>query len=536
MKWATRLLLSGIAVMPVSSQLPGLGTVEEHPPLLVHYCTKALGCIPKSKAVVIDANWRWIHDNKSVNCYDHNQWSSTLCPDVETCAKKCHIEGISRDKYNSTYGVTTDVESVRLNFVSSSGNVGSRLYLMDTDAEYESFKLLNRELAFDVDVSMLPCGVNGAVYFVQMDSDGGMARYAGNKAGAAYGAGYCDAQCPRDVKFINGEPNILDWGPIPGVPNSGVGKYGSCCVEMDVWEANSRATAYTPHPCNTSKQTRCEDPTSCGEGDARDKGLCDKDGCDMQTYRLGKRSFYGRGASFDVDSTRPFTIVTQFVTDDHTDDGSLTEIRRHYIQDGKKIPTPTVSFSTGPETFDSITAGYCSAEVSAFNASSTFDERGGMRSMGDAAKDGMVLVLSLWDDYLSHMLWLDSTVPPNSTKPGAARGPCPTDSGDPGKLEPGSKAYVTYSRIRFGEIGTTDEIFSPAPPMPPSPPPPPLCAKAYAQCGGKTPDGRNWTGPSCCPPGYNCTGNPYYKGCTPCDDHDVSGGELEVVHERHVRG
>lgn len=55
------------------------------------------------------------------------------------------------------------------------------------------FKLLNREFSFEVDVSKLPCGANGAVYFVEMDADGGMAKNPTNKAGAAYGTGYCDA-------------------------------------------------------------------------------------------------------------------------------------------------------------------------------------------------------------------------------------------------------------------------------------------------------------------------------------------------------
>ena len=36
-------------------------------------------------------------------------------------------------------------------------------------------------------------------------------RYPGNTAGAKFGTGYCDAQCPHDVKFINGEANLLDW-------------------------------------------------------------------------------------------------------------------------------------------------------------------------------------------------------------------------------------------------------------------------------------------------------------------------------------
>ena len=30
---------------------------------------------------------------------------------------------------------------------------------------------------------------------------------SGNQVGAGFGTGYCDAQCPHDVKYINGEPN-----------------------------------------------------------------------------------------------------------------------------------------------------------------------------------------------------------------------------------------------------------------------------------------------------------------------------------------
>jgi cellulose 1,4-beta-cellobiosidase len=52
----------------------------------------------------------------------------------------------------------------------------------------------------DVDLSGLPCGFNGALYFVSMDADGGLKKYSTNKAGAKYGTGYCDAQCPRDLK------------------------------------------------------------------------------------------------------------------------------------------------------------------------------------------------------------------------------------------------------------------------------------------------------------------------------------------------
>lgn len=80
-------------------------------------------------------------------------------------------------------------------------------------------------------MSQLPCGLNGALYFVQMDEDGGLSKYPTNKAGAKYGTGYCDTQvlpiqcsireiltvkqCPHDIKFINGLANVESWNPSP---------------------------------------------------------------------------------------------------------------------------------------------------------------------------------------------------------------------------------------------------------------------------------------------------------------------------------
>merc|ERR1711979_109534 len=117
--------------------------------------------------------------------------------------------------------------------------------MMDGDDKYMMFHLKNREFTLDVDVSALPCGLNGAVYFVEMDESGGKSQK--NKAGAKYGTGYCDAQCPHDIKFIDGEANVIDWAPNPNDQsnNMGAGKYGACCAEMDIWEANSMASAFT---------------------------------------------------------------------------------------------------------------------------------------------------------------------------------------------------------------------------------------------------------------------------------------------------
>ena len=111
----------------------------------------------------------------------------------------------------------SDGTELKLDFVTVgeySTNIGSRVFLLDSSEEtYHMFYLKNREFTMDVDVSNLPCGINGAVYFVEMDEDAGMSKYPTNEAGPAFGTGYCDAQCPHDLKFITGEANILEWTP-----------------------------------------------------------------------------------------------------------------------------------------------------------------------------------------------------------------------------------------------------------------------------------------------------------------------------------
>merc|ERR1712071_343026 len=144
-----------------------------------------------------------------------------------------------------------DIQPHRLDFVTEgeySTNIGPRTFLMKDDYAYHLFQLKNKEFTYTVDDSNLDCGLNGALYFVQMDADGGKSKY-GN-AGAQMGLGYCDAQCPHDLKFINGEANMEDWIPSEADKNAGTGKYGSCCTEIDIWEANKISTAYTMHACS----------------------------------------------------------------------------------------------------------------------------------------------------------------------------------------------------------------------------------------------------------------------------------------------
>ena len=100
------------------------------------------------------------------------------------------------------------------------------------------------------------------------------------------------------LELTSSQANSEGWSGQENDPNAGNGKYGSCCPEMDIWEANSVSTAYTPHPCRASGQTRCEG-TDCGVGD-RYASLCDADGCDFNSYRMGDTSFYGKGLTLDT--------------------------------------------------------------------------------------------------------------------------------------------------------------------------------------------------------------------------------------------
>ncbi|KAF2794330.1 glycoside hydrolase family 7 protein [Melanomma pulvis-pyrius CBS 109.77] len=433
----------------VSGQGVGSYQSETHPKMTWQQCSGTGGssCKSVSGEVVIDANWRWLHvKGDYTNCYDGNKWNTTLCSSNDKCSTSCVVEGAD---YPATYGITASGNALTLKFVtkgSYSTNIGSRTYLMKDTNTYQTFNLIGNEFTFDVDVSQLPCGLNGALYFVVMDAKGQ------GTAGAKYGTGYCDGQCPRDLKFINGKANAVGWQPSSNDQNAGVGERGSCCAEMDVWEANSISTALTPHSCDSATFVECSGDNCGGTySGTRYSGPCDANGCDFNPYRLGVTDFYGKGKT--VDTSKPFTVVTQFLGSGTT----LSEIKRYYVQGSKVIenPQPKTPGITG----NSITQAWCDAENAANKEEVyPFKDHGGMQSMANGMAKGMVLVMSLWDDHYANMLWLDSTYPTDAdaSTPGAARGDCATSSGVPADVESkNGNAQVKYSNIKFGPIGST---------------------------------------------------------------------------------
>ena len=241
-----------LLVSLATSQQVGTEQEETHPKMSWSDCSSG-SCTQVDAEVVIDANWRWLHNTDGYdNCYDGNEWTD-VCSSATDCAEMCAIEGAD---YGTTYGASTSGDALTLKFVTEheyGKNIGSRFYLMESEDTYQMFTLMGNEFAFDVDLSTVDCGLNSALYFVAMEADGGMASYPSNAAGAKYGTGYCDAQCARDLKFVGGkvllpsrsspqtrrltlsQANVEGWEPSENDANAGVGPYGACCAEIDVW-------------------------------------------------------------------------------------------------------------------------------------------------------------------------------------------------------------------------------------------------------------------------------------------------------------
>ncbi|PYH97044.1 putative endo-beta-1,4-glucanase celB [Aspergillus ellipticus CBS 707.79] len=383
------LAASGLALFrPVNSQQPASST--ELPHLTTWECSISGGCTSHETSIVIDWETHFIHEaGGKTPCLAPSGVNQELCPNATACASNCVVEPVNY----ADHGVFTSDDTIILSrYTRQDGNSrsgGPRVYLLGPDDNYMPLRLLGREISFDIDVSGLPCGENGNLYLSEMPMTGG--RSALNPGGARYGSAYCNAQCP-----------VLNWAN--GTLNDGARP--SCCNEMDIFEGNAYANHYAAHPCIADK--------------------CSSSGCIFNPYLAGARSFWGLG--LDVDTSRPLTVITQFLTDDNKTSGVLVEIRRMYIQDRKLIHNIPASRGLGSCTH-----------------ADPLSHSLGLSPMGESLARGMVMALSLWGDAEQGLQWLD----------GGDAGPCDSSGSDPASTRRHPEPRVVFSDMRWGEIGST---------------------------------------------------------------------------------
>lgn len=479
-----------LQTLAVAQQAPTPDAIQSLP---TYTCTVAGGCVEQKTSVVFEWPYHWIH---TVGGYDSCTTStgglnSTLCGTSEECFDNCQIEP---GNYTGL-GITTSGDSLTLyQYRNNSGTISGaspNVLLLDaTGQNYADVQLLGKELSFDVDISLLPCGENGNLFLSEIDFTGGRNEY--NPAGASYGFGTCDSQCSVGPYF-NGTVNTDGLG--------------SCCNEMDIWEANAMANALTVHPCSI------DGIYGCSGDECSSTGVCNKNGCGWNPYQQGSTSFYGPGLT--VDTSKPFTVTTQFITDDGTTTGKLVDVRRYYAQNNVLIPNPVSTTYAG---VNSIDATFCTD-----TGGGTFPSDG-LATTGEALGRGMVIIFSIWQDGSGFMNWLDSTVD--------NAGPCNSTAGDPAIITANyPDAAITFSNIKWGELGSTSNApgqgsssssssssvkttTTAVPTSTTSTVTTTTTASTpgqtqYGQCGGI-----NWAGPSTCVAPYVCVAyNPYFSQC-----------------------
>jgi len=242
-----------------------------------------------------------------------------------------------------------------------------------------------------------------------------------------------------------------------------------CATELDLFEVNREAQAFTMHACD---ETTGGAHAMCTEGNEACNAKCDSNGCDWNVFRLSSQAentanaekFFGSVVRSDVemtiDTSKPITVRTWY-------DKEHNSWNQELIQDGTKHPYPPVEFPswTGQSeatTYDAITDEFCEAFDSYLSGDGNeHTGLGGNKRMVSAQNEGYVLVLSIWtEDNGSNppMQWLDGTLGDEDER-GAMRGRCSTNEWqwDQSPLTKNElmEIEVVYSDFRIGPMGTT---------------------------------------------------------------------------------
>jgi len=151
---------------------------------------------------------------------------------------------------------------------------------------YYNFTLFNKELSYDVDLSLVGCSCNAALFFTSMP---GYSKN-GTPAHGDFNPYYCDA---NDVGGV--------W-----------------CWEYDSIEANKHAMHVTPHKCNGPASSHISH--------------CDRAGCSTSAVDVSRTSMCPDDAC-TIDTRRPFRVVQRFEGD--AEGEKLVSISNKLVQEDR---------------------------------------------------------------------------------------------------------------------------------------------------------------------------------------------------------
>lgn len=241
------------------------------------------------------------------------------------------IPGLGKPVFLGGSGIDIDGGTKLMIHKDSGATVANTCHPTWRPEDIMQFKLLGRTISFTVDLSKVGCGCNLAFYLVSAparDEQGNA--IPGDNMLAPHNF-YCDA--------------------------NKVG--GQWCPEVDIMEANTHAFASTPHKCDPPHNSHYNN--------------CDRGGCGQNTRDMPNT--YGPGPQFQINTQRPFDVITAFTANGDQLTGMVTTLQ----QDGHNVKLE--HWTCSPEYY---------------------------RALSPAMASGMSLRITYWGSDASAMAWLDS--------------------------------------------------------------------------------------------------------------------------------
>ncbi|KAJ4161916.1 hypothetical protein BFJ63_vAg13185 [Fusarium oxysporum f. sp. narcissi] len=369
------------------------GNIEEkHPPLTWYHCDQK-PCQKFYGAVVLDSTLR--ETNCCAGSFNIKDLHRTDCKkkDKDTCPVDCCIEGADYQ----AHGISTDDTSLTLDLGASAPHTPKdliRVFALKEDERYLAPRLIDQrdsEYTFDLEIRNVPSGYKARVSLNWMWPDGGKSEAKGDKAGARYGTGYCDATCDLGQRFVEGRANYDGWVPSKHDPKLGKGRLGACCASFVLWEGNIESTDFSFSPCLPPWYHTCKDE-KCST-------RCFAFGCSWNPNGNRQKPFFGPGPTNTIDSTKKFSVVNQWFAQQTPRVIAILKTRAtYYIQDGKLYRSAPSDYRPNGALFNTMNKGFCKKMASDFKWGKRWRRAGTWWQRGRGNQYMMVPVFSLFRD------------------------------------------------------------------------------------------------------------------------------------------